>query len=58
VANSVEHQTAPSSQPAATGPTDNRTNRGGEKTSLVSKARTKVILLQSLYLVHVKCMAQ
>ncbi|CAM4678758.1 unnamed protein product [Leuciscus chuanchicus] len=40
----VEHQTSPSSQPAATGPTDNRTNRGGEKTSLVSKARTKVIL--------------
>ncbi|KAG1961515.1 tyrosine-protein phosphatase non-receptor type 22 isoform X2 [Pimephales promelas] len=39
----VEHQTAPSSQPAATGPTDNRTNRGGEKTSLVSKARTKSI---------------
>ncbi|XP_039507625.1 tyrosine-protein phosphatase non-receptor type 22 isoform X4 [Pimephales promelas] len=38
-----EHQTAPSSQPAATGPTDNRTNRGGEKTSLVSKARTKSI---------------
>ncbi|XP_056124151.1 tyrosine-protein phosphatase non-receptor type 22 isoform X5 [Rhinichthys klamathensis goyatoka] len=43
VANTVEHQTAPSSQPAATGPTDNRTNRGGEKTSLVSKARTKSI---------------
>ncbi|XP_039507624.1 tyrosine-protein phosphatase non-receptor type 22 isoform X3 [Pimephales promelas] len=37
VANSVEHQTAPSSQPAATGPTDNRTNRGGEKTSLSIK---------------------
>ncbi|XDV46065.1 hypothetical protein PO909_014028 [Leuciscus waleckii] len=39
----VEHQTSPSSQPAATGPIDNRTNRGGEKTSLVSKARTKSI---------------
>ncbi|KAK7128946.1 hypothetical protein R3I94_017241 [Phoxinus phoxinus] len=34
----AEHQTAPSSQS-----TDNRTNRGGEKTSLVSKARTKSI---------------
>ncbi|XP_077074897.1 tyrosine-protein phosphatase non-receptor type 22 isoform X1 [Siphateles boraxobius] len=42
VANTVEHQTA-LSQPAATGPTDNRTNRGEEKTSLVTKARTKSI---------------
>uniref|UniRef100_A0A671K520 protein-tyrosine-phosphatase n=1 Tax=Sinocyclocheilus anshuiensis TaxID=1608454 RepID=A0A671K520_9TELE len=50
----VEHQTAPSSQPAATGPTGNQSDRGGEKTSLVSKARTKVQLLKSLYLVHVK----
>uniref|UniRef100_A0A673MXJ7 protein-tyrosine-phosphatase n=1 Tax=Sinocyclocheilus rhinocerous TaxID=307959 RepID=A0A673MXJ7_9TELE len=50
----VEHQTAPSSQPAATGPTGNQSDRGGEKTSLVSKARTKVQLLKSLYLLHVK----
>ncbi|XP_016378006.1 tyrosine-protein phosphatase non-receptor type 22-like isoform X1 [Sinocyclocheilus rhinocerous] len=41
----VEHQTAPSSQPAATGPTGNQSDRGGEKTSLVSKARTKSIKL-------------
>uniref|UniRef100_A0A8C1FZY6 protein-tyrosine-phosphatase n=1 Tax=Cyprinus carpio TaxID=7962 RepID=A0A8C1FZY6_CYPCA len=40
----VEHQTAPSSQPAATGPTENQSDKGGEKTSLVSKARTKVHL--------------
>uniref|UniRef100_A0A8C2GL99 protein-tyrosine-phosphatase n=1 Tax=Cyprinus carpio TaxID=7962 RepID=A0A8C2GL99_CYPCA len=53
----VEHQMAPSSQPAATGPTGNQSDRGGEKTSLVSKARTKVQLLKSLYLLHVKCMA-
>ncbi|XP_016105252.1 tyrosine-protein phosphatase non-receptor type 22-like isoform X2 [Sinocyclocheilus grahami] len=39
----VEHQTAPSSQPAATGPTGNQSDRGREKTSLVSKARTKSI---------------
>ncbi|XP_042569719.1 tyrosine-protein phosphatase non-receptor type 22-like isoform X2 [Cyprinus carpio] len=39
----VEHQMAPSSQPAATGPTGNQSDRGGEKTSLVSKARTKSI---------------
>ncbi|XP_042607383.1 tyrosine-protein phosphatase non-receptor type 22-like [Cyprinus carpio] len=39
----VEHQTAPSSQPAATGPTENQSDKGGEKTSLVSKARTKSI---------------
>uniref|UniRef100_A0A8C2IRC5 protein-tyrosine-phosphatase n=1 Tax=Cyprinus carpio TaxID=7962 RepID=A0A8C2IRC5_CYPCA len=57
VANTVEHQMAPSSQPAATGPTGNQSDRGGEKTSLVSKARTKVQLLKSLYLLHVKCMA-
>ncbi|XP_051735877.1 tyrosine-protein phosphatase non-receptor type 22 isoform X2 [Ctenopharyngodon idella] len=43
VANTVEHQPAPSSQPAATRPTENHSNRGGEKTSLVSKARTKSI---------------
>ncbi|KAF4096641.1 tyrosine-protein phosphatase non-receptor type 22 [Onychostoma macrolepis] len=39
----VEHQTAPSSQPAATGPTENQSDKGAEKTSLVSKARTKSI---------------
>lgn len=39
----VEHQTAPSCQPAATGPTENQSDKGGEKTSLVSKARTKSI---------------
>uniref|UniRef100_A0A671M4P9 protein-tyrosine-phosphatase n=1 Tax=Sinocyclocheilus anshuiensis TaxID=1608454 RepID=A0A671M4P9_9TELE len=50
----VEHQTALSSQPAATGPTENQSDKGGEKTSLVSKARTKVHLLKSLYLLHVK----
>ncbi|XP_026092578.1 tyrosine-protein phosphatase non-receptor type 22-like isoform X1 [Carassius auratus] len=43
VANTVEHQMAPSSQSAATGPTGNQSDRGGEKTSLVSKARTKSI---------------
>uniref|UniRef100_A0A8C2DEX6 protein-tyrosine-phosphatase n=1 Tax=Cyprinus carpio TaxID=7962 RepID=A0A8C2DEX6_CYPCA len=49
----VEHQTAPSSQPAATGPTENQSDKGGEKTSLVSKARTKVHLFtKSLYLLH------
>ncbi|KAK2885547.1 hypothetical protein QQF64_021058 [Cirrhinus molitorella] len=30
-------------QPAATGPTENQSDKGGEKTSLVSKARTKSI---------------
>ncbi|XP_073679532.1 tyrosine-protein phosphatase non-receptor type 22 [Garra rufa] len=35
-----EHQTTPSSQPAAT---ENQSDKGGEKTSLVSKARTKSI---------------
>ncbi|XP_050953203.1 tyrosine-protein phosphatase non-receptor type 22 isoform X2 [Labeo rohita] len=39
----VEHQTAPSSQSAATGSTENQSDKGGEKTSLVSKARTKSI---------------
>lgn len=39
----VEHQTAASSQPAAMGPTENQSDKGGEKTSLVSKARTKSI---------------
>ncbi|XP_067227661.1 tyrosine-protein phosphatase non-receptor type 22 isoform X2 [Chanodichthys erythropterus] len=39
----VEHQPAPSSHLAATRPTENHSNRGGEKTSLVSKARTKSI---------------
>ncbi|XP_067302218.1 tyrosine-protein phosphatase non-receptor type 22 isoform X2 [Pseudorasbora parva] len=46
----VEHQTAASSQPAEMGPTENQSNRGREKTSLVSKARTKVQLLKSQYL--------
>ncbi|XP_059383888.1 tyrosine-protein phosphatase non-receptor type 22 isoform X1 [Carassius carassius] len=43
VANTVEHQKAPSSQPAATGPTEIQSDKEGEKTSLVSKARTKSI---------------
>lgn len=39
----TEQQVAHSSQQAVAGPADNQVNRGEEKTSLVSKARTKSI---------------
>lgn len=41
----VEHQTGHSNELAATGPSENQSNKGAEKTSLVSKARSKSIKL-------------
>lgn len=56
MANTVEHQTGHSNELAATGPSENQSNKGAEKTSLVSKARSKVQLLKSLHLEPVMCL--